>query len=131
VIHRLTLRQITANPSLMSDEVFVPEEEVDELVEELERVRNILIEYRRETAWETAYAARSKIVWLENELRISKYNERAALDCLAQSNRHLHGGSCDGKGEARKAPGTAGTVEERADVEGQAGTNAQVDARRT
>lgn len=31
-LHRLTLRQINENPTLMSDEVFVPEEEVDGLI---------------------------------------------------------------------------------------------------
>ena len=115
--HRLTLRQINANPTLMSDELFVPADEAEEMEEELERVRKILIDYRRETAWETAYVARLKIEWLQNELRISKYNERAALDCLAQSNRHLHGGSCYGEGEARQASGVAGTVEERTEGE--------------
>ena len=123
-LHRLTLRQINENPTLMSDEVFVPEEEVDALVEELERVSNILIEYRRGTVWETAYAARSKIEWLQNELRISKYNERAALDCLAQSNRHLHGGGRHDEGEARQASRPAGAEQERTNDAQGSGTPA-------
>lgn len=32
-LHRLTLRAINENPTLMSDEVFVPAEEVDALIE--------------------------------------------------------------------------------------------------
>jgi hypothetical protein len=31
-LHRLTLREINENPTLMSDEVFVPAEEVDALI---------------------------------------------------------------------------------------------------
>jgi len=38
-LHRLTLRQINENPTLMSDEVFVPEEEVAELERELANAR--------------------------------------------------------------------------------------------
>lgn len=41
-LHRLTLRQINENPTLMSDEVFVPQEEVDALLRELEAVRQEL-----------------------------------------------------------------------------------------
>jgi hypothetical protein len=34
-VHRLSLRQINENPTLMSDEVFIPEEEHDALVAQL------------------------------------------------------------------------------------------------
>jgi hypothetical protein len=42
-LHRLTLRQINENPTLMSDEVFVPAEEADELVRQLETVERSLL----------------------------------------------------------------------------------------
>lgn len=158
-LHRLTLRQINENPTLMSDEVFVPAEEVDALLEERERVRkalldpeevlaamlrgtvagitmracakwhgpdmldrfnryeemygdlkttsDVLIDFPGEHVWQQAQSAIAHIDWLKNELRISQYNERAALDVIAQNNRHLHGGSCDGD-EARQASGAAG-----------------------
>ena len=118
-LHRLTLRQINENPTLMSDEVFVPVEEVDALMRDLMHTSQVLIDFEGRNVWQQAQRAVEHIIWLQNELRISKYNERATLDALAQSNRHLHGGSCDGKGEARQTHGVAGKVEERADDAGK------------
>ena len=118
-LHRLTLRQINENPTLMSDEVFVPVEEVDALMRDLLHTSQVLIDFEGRNVWQQAQRAVEYIVWLQNELRISRYQERAALDCLAQSNRHLHGGSCDGEGKARQTPGVAGTVEERTDDAGK------------
>lgn len=115
MIHRLTLRQINENPTLMSDEVFVPVEEVEVLMRELDRTRRVLIDFEGRCVWEAAQNALYHIDWLRNELKISKYNERAALDCLAQGNRHLHGGSCNGESKARQAAGVESQVEERAD----------------
>lgn len=42
MIHRLTLRQINENPTLMSDEVFVPAEEVDALERDLAALKQVL-----------------------------------------------------------------------------------------
>lgn len=52
-LHIFTLREFAENPTLMSDEPFVPLEEVDALLEELARV--------------------------QCELELSQYSEKAAL----------------------------------------------------
>lgn len=120
-LHRLTLRQINENPTLMSDEVFVPVEEVDELVGDLQHARTVLGDFAGSQVWQQAYNAVAHILWLQNELRISQYNERAALDVIAQNNRHLNGGNRDGY-EARQASGVEGEKQERAEGSGVKGT---------
>src|SRR5262245_39999824 len=44
-LHRLTLKQINENPTLMSDEVFVLAEEVDALLQEMNNLRKESVEH--------------------------------------------------------------------------------------
>ena len=94
----------------------------DELRGDIKLTSDVLIDFPGEHVWQQAQNAVEHIEWLKAELQISRYQERAALDCLAQNNRHLHGGSCNGEGEARQASGAAGQVEERAEGSGAEGT---------
>jgi hypothetical protein len=99
VIHRLTLRQINENPTLMSDEVFVPAEEVDELIES-----NMELAARIRRLESQAYNDSMYLADLQAELRQAHRKIEA-----------LSNGGNDHDEEARQASGSAGAVSERED----------------
>lgn len=104
----------------------------EELRGDVKTVSDILVDFKGEHAWQQAQNAVAHIEWLKNELKISKYNERAVLDALAQTNRQLKQGGGGYGDKARQTSGPAGAEQERTGE--AAGAEARLDqdhARRT